>query len=80
MATKPKTPKSGGKQPDYDLCFIHKNTGQKGRVGAAWSNPDGSIRVTLNPLVVIPSDPGIVLTLFKRGSRSTVESTDSTPF
>lgn len=80
MATKSKTTKSGGRQPDYDLSFLNKDTGQKGRIGAAWSNPDGSISLTLNPMVTVPSDQNLVLKLFKRGSRSPVDSTEPTPF
>lgn len=85
MATKSKARTAGGRQPDYDLAFIHKVTNQKGRLGAAWSNPDGSIRIVLNPMVVIPADADVVLTLFKRsgagsGRAHPAPDTEPTPF
>lgn len=73
MATK----KSGGRQPDYDVAYLNKTTSQKGRIGAAWSNPDKTISILLNPCVVVQSGPDTVLTLFPKksgGSRTTEEA------
>lgn len=53
-------------QPDFDLVFLRKATGEKGKVGAGWSNPDGSISVVLNPFVQLEQNPDVVFRLFKR--------------
>lgn len=56
-----------GRRPDYNLNALDKNTEQKGRVGAAWLNDDGTIRVKINPWVVLTGGDSLVLTLFPSG-------------
>lgn len=68
---------SGVRQPDYDLAVLNRETEQKGRVGAAWLNPDGSISIRLNPMVVLDSRPELVITLFKRQPHPTKKSAGS---
>jgi hypothetical protein len=41
----------GSRKPDYNL-WMASDQG-KGRVGAAWSNEDGSISITLDPYVIL---------------------------
>lgn len=53
-----------GRKPDYHVHAMDKRTDEKSRVGAAWANPDGSIRVVLNPFVVLAAGPNLVITLF----------------
>ena len=52
--------------PDYYLKTLHKKTGRKGRIGAAWDNVSGSISIVLDPFVVIDWQhrDDVVLTLF----------------
>jgi ribosomal protein L37AE/L43A len=54
-----------GKQPDYALKALNTTTQQKGRVGSAWVNEDGSIRIILNPFVTLQASHDLILTLFK---------------
>jgi hypothetical protein len=61
--------------PDYVLKFQNKRTGQKGRVGAAWLNPNGNLSLILDPKIVLTSDPDEQLTLFPRDEK---EATDAT--
>lgn len=51
-------------RPQYRLKAYHKPTGNRGEVGAAWVNDDGSLTLKLNPCVVLTYDSNIVLTLF----------------
>jgi hypothetical protein len=44
-------------------------TDQTGRIGAGWDNSDGSISIRLDYLVVLPSDPALVITLFPRDKK-----------
>jgi len=55
---------SAKRKPDYRLKAMNKATDAKAEVGAAWSNPDGSISVVLNPFVKLEADPDLVLTMF----------------
>lgn len=38
------------RKPDYNVHALNKRTEERARIGAAWINPDGSIRVVLTPL------------------------------
>lgn len=52
------------KKPNYRLKFLNKRTEAHGEIGAAWLNEDQSLSIVLNPLVVLPQSPDLVLTLF----------------
>lgn len=58
-----------GRAPDYQFHFLNKSTREKGKIGAAWNNDDGSIRIRLDPLIVLTSNTDLVLTLFKVNER-----------
>lgn len=54
-----------GRKPDYRVGLLNKTTDDKGTIGAAWKNPDGSIAVTINTFVAIPlGGPHLLITLF----------------
>lgn len=57
-------PRSKGRQPDFNLSALDKDTGKKGKVGAAWKNADGTISISLNNFVVLSAQQPLVLTLF----------------
>jgi hypothetical protein len=50
--------------PDYKLAVLSKSTEHRGNVGVAWKNADGSIRIQLNPFVVLTASEDLVATLF----------------
>ena len=52
--------------PDWNVNVLNKDTEVRGKVGAAWNNPDGSISIVLNPCVVITETPDLVIRLFPR--------------
>lgn len=54
------------RKPDFDVAVLHKGSGMKGRIGAAWENDDGSIGIVLNPAVNLQQDGQLQITLFKR--------------
>ena len=54
------------RKPDWDLKAMVKDTDEKNRVGAAWSNENGSISIVLDPFIVLQSSKQLVLTLFPR--------------
>lgn len=66
MPTESQSNKVLGRTPDFDLSVLNKETGEKGKVGAAWRNEDGSISITLNSHVHLKQDKAEILTLFKR--------------
>jgi hypothetical protein len=71
---------SGGRQPDWTLNALNKETDQKSPVGVAWSNDNGSISIRLNGWVQLTADPNLVLTLFpKRDWKSKTTDTQQTP-
>lgn len=53
-----------GRSPDYILSAMDKETDEKGRVGVAWLNTNGSIGIVLNPRVVLTASKNLVLNLF----------------
>lgn len=57
------------RKPDFDLCYLNKTSEERARIGAAWMNENGSIRIVINPLVVIPPGSDTVLTLFPKKSK-----------
>jgi hypothetical protein len=52
------------RKPDYWFKAMDKATENRGKVGAAWLNDDGSVSIDLNPFTVLVSSPNLVLTLF----------------
>jgi hypothetical protein len=56
------------RKPDYRLKFLRKDTDYRGELGAAWKNPDGSIRIVLNTCVYLRQNEREVLTLFPADS------------
>lgn len=56
------------RQPDYHFAAMDKDRDDKamsGRIGVAWKQPDGSIRIKMNPFVVLDAAKNnLVLTLF----------------
>lgn len=57
------------RKPDYRLKFLNKDTDEKGELGAAWKNEDGSISIVLNAKVTISQNEMEVLTLFTQGNK-----------
>ena len=55
---------TGSKKPDMRLKFLNKTTSEKGDLGAAWKNDDGTINIRLNAKVVLTQEPDEILTLF----------------
>lgn len=51
-------------KPDYDVTATTDDGSHKGRIGAGWSQPDGSIAVKLSPFVVINSQDGLKIRLW----------------
>ena len=58
------TPKP--RTPEFDFCALNKVTGERGRLGAAWLNEDGTISIVLNFMVQVPTGKEWVLSLLKR--------------
>jgi hypothetical protein len=56
--------KNLGRKPDYRLSAMNKDTDEKGRVGAAWKNEDGTISVVLDPFITLTSSKDLILNLF----------------
>lgn len=54
------------KSPDYKVGCLNKVTGEKGNIGAAWLNNDGTINIVLNNLVVVQASKDLVITLFPK--------------
>lgn len=43
-----------GRAPDFSVSALDKTTGTKGKIGVAWKQPDGSVRIKLNSFVSLP--------------------------
>lgn len=53
------------RRPDYVLKGLDKATEfRSGKIGAAWINRDGSIRVVLDTFTKLESNPNFIYTLF----------------
>lgn len=59
--------KTKSRKPDYDLSALDKSTGERGKVGGAWVNDDGTINIKLNHCIVLTAGPDLHLTLFPYG-------------
>lgn len=55
---------TGGRRPDYNLGALDKDTNERGTIGAAWRNPDGTINIRVNAFVELAGRRGLILTLF----------------
>lgn len=53
-----------GRKPDYYLTVYDKTTEGRTQAGAAWVQQDGSISITINPCVMLPSDRNLSIKLF----------------
>lgn len=52
-------------RPDYVISVLDKDTDEKGEVGAAWINDDGSIGIKFNPFIEhIPHGDRYAISLF----------------
>jgi hypothetical protein len=72
-----------GQRPTYRVCVLHKESGAKGTIGAAWQKDDGSISVRLEAGVTISWRDGFVISLFPiapRPSAASEESDEPPPF
>lgn len=56
-----------GRAPDYNVRFVNKATQEKGTLGHAWKNDDGSITIRLNPKVVLAQNSSEIVRLFAHG-------------
>ena len=72
--------KRPGRPPDYNLGCLNRHTEERGTVGAAWKNTDGSIRVIINPFVVLPCPGDCMLTLFPIKAKSASSAEPRKPF
>ena len=53
-----------GRKPDYQVSALNKGTENKGNVGAAWKNDNGTISIVLNKFVVLNQADDLLITLF----------------
>lgn len=67
------------RKPDYWLKAMDKDTNEKGKIGAAWINRDGSISIDIDAFTVLQSKPSLVLTLFKIDRSPVNASEDDSP-
>lgn len=60
------------RKADYDLCFLNKDTDERGVIGAGWKNEDDeSVSIVLNPFVVVSANRKVELRLFLRTPKLT---------
>lgn len=61
-------PKKGripkGRQPDYKLSALNKQTEERGNIGVAWLAENGRISIKLNSFIVLSASPDLVISLF----------------
>ena len=55
-----------GRKPDYTVSALNKANEQRGPIGVAWKNDDGSISVKLNAFVYVAAAPDLLITLFPK--------------
>ena len=68
-------------KPDYTVSAMDKDrdTTLKGQIGVAWKNANGSIRIKINPFVVLNTrEHDLVITLFPIGQQQQYESRKKT--
>jgi len=59
--------------PTHILSAFNKSNQSRGRIGAGWLQPDGSISISLNPCVTIAQHEDIVIKLFPAKDEDTHE-------
>jgi hypothetical protein len=52
------------RKPDYRVAAMNKRTDEKGTVGSAWVNENGTISITINGFVHIEGSKDLLITLF----------------
>lgn len=62
------------RKPNFRVAALNKVTDERGNIGAAWSNPDGTISIRFDPWVTVPQGKDIVITMFP-----TKEETEGNP-
>lgn len=55
------------RKPDFIIRAKNKNGTQKGEIGAAWLNEDGSLFLKFNPYVVVPVGDDFAIAAFPEG-------------
>lgn len=58
------TQKPKGRKPDWTIRTLNKTTEERGTIGAAWTNQDGSISIQLNSHVIIRQNKDEIITMF----------------
>ena len=53
-----------GNAPDYDIRALDKTTGEKGRIGVGYKNPDGSISLVFNRFAAVPVGKNFAIRAF----------------
>jgi hypothetical protein len=64
-----------GNQPDFNAHAMFADGTNKGRIGAAWKNEDGTVSVKLDPWVSLDASRGISIRLFINEQKSGVGGT-----
>lgn len=59
-------PPFDGRKPDYIIKAMDKVTNEKGTIGAAWANPNGTISIRFQRFVTVPVGAEFVITAFPR--------------
>ena len=52
------------RKPDFWVKAMNKATNEKRKIGAAWTNQDGSVSIDMDAFTVLHSSPDLVITLF----------------
>lgn len=52
------------RKPDYRVRALNKRTDERGTLGAAWKNKDGSITVVFDPFAAVPVSKDVIITMF----------------
>lgn len=63
-----------GRKPDYIIKAMDKVTKEKGEIGVAWMNLNGSISIRFNRFVVVPTGAEYIITAFLREHNDDVTS------
>lgn len=68
------------RSPDFRISGFNKRNNDKGELGAAWKNKDGSITLRISPFIVLPPLADMIITLFPnkpfKAGQSSVDSKD----
>lgn len=69
-----------GDKPDYVISAMTPGGGIKGKVGAGWTNPDGSIQVKLDPFVVLCAKDDLLIRMFPNEKVPTERASTTKPW